>query len=168
MNISILNYNIKKHPLKDCIILLRGYLDNLLSLYENDHIINILNYKNSLIDNLKNISNELFKVNFELQNLLPMVNDNTKNHLYFEIMQNDKGNVSRLPFSGAFEDIHDLIEDQFLKFKSLLYDDIGEDIYKIYNTKKDDNDLEKIKFKIYISKLIKTRVNNFLGYDSKN
>ena len=73
----------------------------------------------------------------------------------------------RLPFSKEFEDIYDLIEDQFLKFKSVLFEDIEEDINKIYNKEKDDNVLEKIKFKIYICKLIKTKVNNFLGYDSK-
>ena len=77
MNVNILNYNIKKHPLKDCIILLRNYLNNLLSHDINFEIINILDYKNGLITNLKNISKELFKVNFELLNLLPNINDIT-------------------------------------------------------------------------------------------
>ena len=168
MHTNILNYNIQKHPLKNCIILLRNYLNNLLSHDMNYEIINFLDLKNSLINNLKNISKELFTVNFELQNLLPNINDNSKNHLYMEILPNDKDDIARLPFSKAFEDIHDLIEDQFIKFKCIIFEDIDEDINKIYNTNKDHNEIEKIKFKIYISKLIKTRVNNFLGFDSKN
>mgnify|MGYP000391782072 CR=1 FL=1 len=50
----ILNYNIKKHPLKNCIILLRNYLNNLLSHDMNYEIINFLD--------LNRASNETYKI----------------------------------------------------------------------------------------------------------
>ena len=44
MSVNILNYDIKKHPLKDCIILFRSYLSNLLSLNMDYDGINILDF----------------------------------------------------------------------------------------------------------------------------
>ena len=169
-------FKLDKHPLKDNILKFRNFLDEFENLSIESHSIDDL--RKFFVERLDLIIDNLFKLNLRIQCFIPKVGDNSKNHVYSEIMNFDDINTIRLKHSSYFEQIKIVIINNFHSTKNDLVEKINSKIDKIIDFKKDnskkDNENEEeeekekkymknLKFKIFISEVVNSEISKLFN-----
>ena len=166
-------FKLDKHPLKDNILNFRNFLDEFEKL--SIESLPIYDLKKFFVERLDLINDDLFKLNLKIQCFIPKAGDNSKNHVYNEIMNFDDINTIRLKHSSYFEHIKIVIINFFHSSKTDLVEKITSKIDKIINFKKenpkkdnvneeeDKNYIKNLKFKIFISEVVNSEVSKLFN-----
>ena len=164
------NYNIEKHPLKDNIQKFRNYLNEFEKL--NFESFSISELKNFFFEKLDLIVNDLFKLNLRIQCSIPKAGDNSKNHVYKEIMMYDDRDMIRLKYTSYFETMKHTILQIYFKIKNDIIDLVNSKINKVLDLKEnsskkeeDNNDKEiyfkNLKFTIFVMEYINFQTSEY-------
>lgn len=154
-----IQYNNNKHPYKNVI----ANLENILIKLKNNKINETINFRIFVQDMLNKIIEEIEKINQDLQFMLPSNSNNSRNHIYDVIMIGGSDQVPRIPYSCYFENINNVIDNNFKEALTECLEKIESENIVMFDEKIDKVKEKKIyednlKFKIYISKLIKKKV----------